>query len=75
MSWEATVLGLLSASLLRPLLLAAAAVLVLWVFRVEHPASKHAIWTVVLIGMVIVQIAEKATFLSLFAGLSMPRQL
>src|SRR5678815_5835609 len=53
MNWESTVLELLSASLVRPFFLVLVAVVVLRIFRVEHPASKHAVWTAVLIGMVI----------------------
>jgi mono/diheme cytochrome c family protein len=53
MNRESTVLELLSASLLRPLVLVAVAGLVLRVFRVEHPASKHAVWAAVLVGILI----------------------
>src|SRR4029434_1475028 len=53
MSWESTVLELLSASLVRPFVLVLLAIVVLRAFRVEHPASKHAVWTAVLIGILI----------------------
>lgn len=56
MSWQATVVEFLSASLLRPFLLAAGAAIVLRLFRVEHPASRHAVWTAVLTGMLILPI-------------------
>ena len=58
MNWEEKALEFLAASLVRPFFLVAAAVLILRVFRVEHPASKHAVWTVVLAGMVIVPLAS-----------------
>jgi beta-lactamase regulating signal transducer with metallopeptidase domain len=58
MSWESRIMELLSASLVRPLILVAAAFLVLRVFRVEHPASKHAVWTCVLAGMVLLPFAS-----------------
>ena len=53
MNWESTVLELLSASLVRPFVLVFVAVLVLRAFRVEHPASKHAVWTAVLVGILV----------------------
>ena len=53
MSWESQSIALLSASLLRPMVLAAAAFLILWVFRVRHPASRHAVWAAVLAGMLV----------------------
>ena len=53
MSWESQAIALLSASLLRPLVLAVAAFLILWVFRVRHPASRHAVWTAVLAGILV----------------------
>jgi len=55
MSWESQGIGLLGAllgaSLVRPFGLATAAWLILRVLRVRHPASRHAVWTAVLIGM------------------------
>jgi VWFA-related protein len=51
-------MALLSASLVRPVVLAAAAGLILRVFRVRHPASRHAVWTVVLAGMLIVPLVS-----------------
>ncbi len=57
MSWEsqgiAWLIAILAASLVRPFGLAAAAWLILQVLRVRHPASRHAVWTAVLIGMMI----------------------
>jgi uncharacterized protein (TIGR03435 family) len=49
---------LLGASLVRPLGLVAVAWLVLRVFRVRHPASRHAVWTAVLIGMLLLPIVS-----------------
>jgi len=46
-------IAFLEASLLRPLGLVAAAWLVLRVLRVRHPASRHAVWTAVLFGMLL----------------------
>lgn len=53
MSWQSQPLELLSALLLRPLMPAAAAWLILRVFRVRHPASRHAVWSAVLAGMLL----------------------
>jgi uncharacterized protein (TIGR03435 family) len=61
MNWESQGIALLAASIVRPFALAAAAWLVLRAFRVRHPASQHAVWTAVLIGMVLLP------FLSLIA--------
>lgn len=63
MSWESQVLAILAASLVRPFFLAGAALLLIRFLRVEHPASKHAIWTAVLIGMLVIP----------FAGIVAPR--
>jgi uncharacterized protein (TIGR03435 family) len=54
MTWESHVFDLLTASLTRPLVLAAAAWLALHLLRIRHPASRHAVWTAVLIGMLLV---------------------
>jgi uncharacterized protein (TIGR03435 family) len=51
MNLQPQILALLEASLLRPLVLVAAALLILRFLRVRHPASRHAVWTAVLIGM------------------------
>lgn len=51
MTWESQALTLLSASVIRPLVLVVAALIILRVFRVQHPASKHAVWMGVLVGM------------------------
>src|SRR5579862_2557651 len=53
--------GLLSASLVRPFILAAVAGLVLGTFRVRHPASRHAIWTAVLVGMLVLPFLSIST--------------
>jgi len=53
MSWESAGISLLASSLVRPLLLAAAAWLVLRLGNVRHPSSRHAVWTAVLIGMLL----------------------
>ena len=53
MSWESQLIAFLSASLVRPLFLVVAALLILWMFRVRHPASLYAVWTAVLIGMLL----------------------
>ena len=53
MSWESQVLALLTASVVRPFALVAAAWVMLRALRVRHPASRHAVWTAVLIGMVL----------------------
>ena len=53
MTWQSQILELLTASLIRPVVLAVAAWLILRLFRARHPASRHAVWTAVLIGMVV----------------------
>jgi uncharacterized protein (TIGR03435 family) len=58
MTWESQALALLTASLVRPLVLAAAAGLILRVLRVRHPASRHAVWTAVLIGMMVLPLVS-----------------
>jgi uncharacterized protein (TIGR03435 family) len=52
---------LLEASLLRPLGLVAAAWLMLRVLRVRHPASRHAVWTAVLIGILLLPVVSVVT--------------
>jgi len=61
MTWESQAIALLSASLLRPLVLAAAAFLILRVLRVGHPASRHAVWTAVLAGMLFLPFVSVVT--------------
>lgn len=61
MNWESQLIALLSALLVRPFVLAAAAGLVLRVFRVRHPASRHAVWSVVLFAMLLLPIVSVAT--------------
>ena len=58
MTWESQGIALLSASLVRPFVLLAAAFLILWIFRVRHPASRHAVWTAVLAGMLLLPFAS-----------------
>ena len=53
MSWQLQIIELLTASLIRPVALAAAAWLILRLYKVRHPASRHAVWTAVLIGMML----------------------
>jgi hypothetical protein len=53
MSWESQGMALLAASLLRPFALAVAAWLFLRAFRVRRPASQHAVWTAMLVGMLL----------------------
>jgi hypothetical protein len=48
MMWQSQALSILSASLLRPLILAGCAFLVIRAGRIRHPASQHAIWLFVL---------------------------
>jgi beta-lactamase regulating signal transducer with metallopeptidase domain/peroxiredoxin len=43
----------LIAAAVRPLILAAAGLLILEIFRVRHPASQHSVWTAVLSGMLL----------------------
>src|SRR5271156_5022030 len=62
MSWEsqgiALLAALLVASLVRPFALAVAAWLILRLLRVRHPASRHSVWTAVLIGMILLPIVS-----------------
>ncbi len=53
MSWESQLIAFLSASLVRPLFLVVAAFSILWMFRVRHPASLYAVWTAVLMGLLL----------------------
>jgi uncharacterized protein (TIGR03435 family) len=48
----------LEASLIRPLGLVAAAWLLIRLCRVQHPASRHAVWTAVLVGMLLLPVAS-----------------
>ena len=59
MSWESEGTRLLTASLVRPIGLAAAAWLMLRLFRVRHPASRHAA-TLALMGMAVVCMSATA---------------
>jgi MFS family permease len=56
--WESQGNALLTASLVRPFGLAAAGWLTLRVLRVRHPASQHAVWTAVLIGMMMLPVVS-----------------
>jgi uncharacterized protein (TIGR03435 family) len=58
MSLQASILALLESSLVRPLVLVVTAWLILRIFRVRHPASRHAVWTAVLIGMLLLPIVS-----------------
>jgi len=58
MTWQSQAIALLTASLVRPLILAAAAWLTLRVLRVRHPASRHAVWSAVLVGMLLLPVAS-----------------
>ena len=58
MNWQSQIIELLTASLIRPIVLAAAAWLILRLYKVRHPASRHAVWTVVLIGMIVLPIVS-----------------
>jgi hypothetical protein len=58
MNWQSYVLALLASSLLRPLVLAAAVWLILRVINVRHPASRHAAWTAVLAGMLLLPVVS-----------------
>jgi bla regulator protein blaR1 len=58
MNWESQEVALLLASLVRPSALAAAAWLVLLALKVRHPASRHAVWTAVLIGMMLLPVVS-----------------
>ena len=53
MNFQSWILAWLAASLGRPFILAAAAGMVLRVLRVRHPASRHAVWSAVLVGMLV----------------------
>ena len=58
MTWQSQAIALLTASLVRPLVLAAAAWLILRVLKVRHPASRHAVWSAVLVGMLLLPVAS-----------------
>lgn len=58
MTWESQAIAMLTASLVRPFVLAAAARLILRLLRIRHPASRHAVWTAVLIGMLLLPFAS-----------------
>ncbi len=59
MSWQSQCMALLSASLVRPVVLAAAAGLILLrVSRSASSASRHAVWAVVLAGMLVVPLVS-----------------
>jgi uncharacterized protein (TIGR03435 family) len=51
MNWESQLMVLLTASIVRPFALVATAWFSLRVCGIRHPASKHAVWTAVLVGM------------------------
>jgi uncharacterized protein (TIGR03435 family) len=57
-TWQSQALALLTASLARPLVLATAAWLILRILKIRHPASRHAVWSAVLIGMLLLPFAS-----------------
>jgi len=61
MSWESQGIAFLAASVFRPFALVAAAWVMLRMLRVRHPASRHAVWMGVLVGMLVLP------FVSVFA--------
>ena len=58
MSWESQAISLLSASLVRPVIVATAAGLAIRLFRVRHPASRHAIWAAVLAALFLLPVVS-----------------
>ncbi len=54
MNGDSLVWMLLAAALWRPLLLAAAVLVAIWLLRIRHPASQHVLWTTALAGMLLV---------------------
>jgi len=56
MNWESWGIEFLGASLVRPFGLAVVAWLMLRLLRVRHPASRHAVWTAVLIGILLLPV-------------------
>ena len=58
MTRESQAMALFTACLVRPVVLAAAAWLILRVLRVRHPASCHAVWAAVLAGMLLLPVVS-----------------
>jgi bla regulator protein BlaR1 len=58
MNWEWQSIDWLAAALVRPFVLVAAAWLILRVMKIRHPASRHAVWTAVLIGMLMLPLVS-----------------
>ena len=58
MTWQSQALAVLTASLARPLVPAAAAWRILRVLKVRHPASRHAVWSAVLVCMMLLPVAS-----------------
>ena len=56
MTWEFLALELIKASIVRPVILVLAVFAFLLIFRVRHPASKHAVWTSTLIAILLLPI-------------------
>ena len=56
MTWEFLALELIKASIVRPVILVLAVFAFLLIFRVRHPASKHAVWTATLIAILLLPI-------------------
>ncbi len=61
MSWESFGIALLTASLVRPFGLVAVAWVLRRLFGVRHPASRHAVWTAVLLGMMVLPFVSVLT--------------
>jgi uncharacterized protein (TIGR03435 family) len=61
MNFQSQLLAMLEAALWRPLILVAVAWLILRLLRVRHPASRHAVWTAVLVGMLVLPILSVIT--------------
>ena len=58
MTWQSHVIAFLEASLVRPFLLVAAVSVILSAWRLRHPASQHAVWTTVLVGMLLLPVVS-----------------
>jgi len=58
MTWQSQLTALLTASLVRPFVLVVAACLILHLLNIRHPASRHTVWSAVLIGMLLLPVAS-----------------
>src|SRR5262245_15763883 len=61
MIWESPFIAVLVTTVVRPLLLVASAMLGIRIFRIQHPASQHAVWTGVLIGLLVIPMLSLLT--------------